>query len=102
MSVSEEELEALNTFAEAAIPYYQRYLAYVPTIIDPESPGHPNQMKARGRSYRSKRKQRKITREQLAKQAGIDPVLLACFETGIVPPADLPADFIEKLESGLG
>lgn len=95
--VGAEELAKLDQFREAMIPYYHRYAEHVARVTDPASLSHPDRMREKGRRFRLARKQAGFSRAAVAKQMGVDPVQLAAFEGGLVPPEDLPEDFERRL-----
>lgn len=95
--VIDEELWELDQFREKLLPYYHRYAKYVARVTDPASPSHPDQMRENGRRFRLARKQAGLSRAVVAEQMGVDPVQLAAFEGGLVPPDDLPEDFVRRL-----
>lgn len=100
--VTPRELEELEQFREKLLPYYHRYMDYVARATDPTSPSHPVRMRQIGHHYRVLRRHAGLSRAKVAEEMGGDPVQLAAFEGGLIPPEDLPQGFPERLSQFLG
>ena len=100
--VSPEEMAEMDRFGEQILPYLHRHMIYWDSIrtnhsITPDSPAHPTQMKETGGRIRAIRKDLGLKRAALAVELKVDPIELAAFEVGWIPPTQLPAGFAEKV-----
>lgn len=102
-NVPGEEVADLVNFAEELQPFYECYKTYSTAAgdIDPNSPNHPDKMHEIGNHCRAIRKRCLLSRNSVAEQIGVPPVQLAAFEGGLIPPADLPEGFGDKLSNVL-
>lgn len=101
--ILEEDMKEFEQFAEQLTPYHHRYMVYLSRLesIDPKSSSHPIKMMETGFRCRAIRKQCGLSRDEIAQQVGVELVQLAAFEGGLIPPADLPEGFAQKLSAVL-
>lgn len=91
----------LQVFIKGTLPYFHSWVQYKENYQgkDPEVPSHPDQMARVGKGYKQIRHNCNLKREEAALILGVDQYFLAAFEAGWIPPASLPAGFVQNLSS---
>lgn len=97
--VGKEQVEELERFRVKLLPYYHAYLLQASKAN--LSQGYFEQLKEIGEAICYIRKFVGFSREEISQLVGVDSVMFAAFEGGLMAPIDLPDGFVEKLNSVL-